>query len=112
VLPGKMAIGDAPARYPLLWNAGRKDHTQWGGWAANGNDGLAVARDLGQVLGVFAKFYPGPKCATDVLDRDYLGLYRYEVAPNTNVNDRLISASGLAAGHISEHVSTSGEAIT
>jgi mono/diheme cytochrome c family protein len=89
VLPGNMAVGDAPARYPFLWNAGRQDHTQWGGWAANGNDGLALARNLGQVFGVFAMFHPGPKRATDVLDRDYLGSNSANIAGLAQVEGAL-----------------------
>ena len=27
----------APVRYPFLWNAAIQDHTQWPGFAANGN---------------------------------------------------------------------------
>ncbi len=72
LLADNMAGGDAPARYPFLWNAWRQDKAQWGGWAANGDDGLALARNLGQVLGVFARFHPEPKTAATQLDRDYL----------------------------------------
>ncbi|WP_200859997.1 di-heme-cytochrome C peroxidase [Methyloferula stellata] len=72
MLADNMAIADAPTRYPFLWNAGRQDKTQWGAWAANGNEGLAVARNLGQVFGVFATFHPGPKTSATPLDHDYL----------------------------------------
>ena len=67
-----VVIADAPARYPFLWNAGRQDRTQWGGFAANGNDDLALARDVGQVFGVFASFEPAPKSPALPLDHDYL----------------------------------------
>jgi mono/diheme cytochrome c family protein len=80
ILADNMALGDAPARYPYLWNAGRQDKTQWGGWAANGTDGLALARNLGQVIGVFATFHPGPKTAASVLDRDYLSVNSANIA--------------------------------
>ena len=49
---------DAPARYPFLWNAPRQDKTQWAGFATNGSDLLALSRNIGQVLGVFAVFHP------------------------------------------------------
>ncbi len=78
MLADNMAIADAPTRYPFLWNAWRQDKTQWGAWAANGNEGLAVARNLGQVFGVFATFHPGPKTGAEtsatLLDHDYLSV--------------------------------------
>ena len=49
---------DAPVRYPFLWNAPIQDKTQWPGFADNGNDVLALARNLGEVLGVFGAFEP------------------------------------------------------
>lgn len=49
---------DAPVRYPFLWNAAIQDKTQWPGFAANGNDLLGLARNLGEVYGVFATFHP------------------------------------------------------
>ena len=51
---------DAPARYPFLWNASRQDFTQWPGFAENGSDLLALARNLGEVFGVFGTFHPQP----------------------------------------------------
>src|SRR6185436_18140243 len=48
----------APVRYPFLWNAPVQDKTQWPGFAANGNDLLGLARNLGEVYGVFAEFHP------------------------------------------------------
>jgi hypothetical protein len=48
----------APVRYPFLWNAYRQDQTQWPGFADNGNDILGLARNLGEVYGVFAVFHP------------------------------------------------------
>lgn len=48
----------APVRYPFLWNAPVQDRTQWPGFAANGNDLLALARNLGQVYGVFGVYRP------------------------------------------------------
>jgi len=49
---------DAPTRYPFLWNASIQDETQWPGFAGNGNDLLALARNTGEVLGVFGEFTP------------------------------------------------------
>ena len=48
----------APVRYPFLWNAPIQDRTQWPGFAQNGNDLLALARNLGQVYGVFGIYRP------------------------------------------------------
>lgn len=48
----------APVRYPFLWNAPVQDKTQWPGFADNGNDILALSRNLGQVFGVFGVFEP------------------------------------------------------
>lgn len=49
---------DSPVRYPFIWNAPIQDKTQWPGFADNGNDILGLARNLGEVIGVFAHFYP------------------------------------------------------
>jgi mono/diheme cytochrome c family protein len=89
MLPDNMAIADAPTRYPFLWNAGKQDKTQWGGWAANGNDSLALARNLGQVMGVFAAFHPDPKTATTPLDRDYLSANSANITGLATVEDVL-----------------------
>ena len=51
-------IADAPVNYPFLWNASRQDRTQWNGSFPNGLYIQALARNTGQVLGVFAKFKP------------------------------------------------------
>jgi hypothetical protein len=62
---------DAPVRYPFLWNTSIQDKTQWPGFADNGNTILAVSRNLGEVLGVFAHFNP-QKSDWRVLGIDYL----------------------------------------
>ena len=49
---------DAPVRYPFLWNAAIQDKTQWPGFADNGDDLLALPRNLGEVFGVFGVFHP------------------------------------------------------
>ena len=62
---------EAPVRYPFLWNAAIQDKTQWPGFADNGNDILGLARNLGEVYGVFATFHP-QKDALRILGVNYL----------------------------------------
>jgi len=64
---------DAPTRYPFLWNAARQDKTQWPGFADNGNDLLGLARNLGEVYGVFGVLHPTKTSGLSLLNRDYLG---------------------------------------
>lgn len=61
LIPDNIAPADAPTRYPFLWNAARQDKTQWPGFADNGNNILGLARNLGEVYGVFAAFHPQKK---------------------------------------------------
>ena len=49
---------NAPTRYPFLWNAAIQDHTQWPGFAVNGLNILGLARNTGEVFGVFGVFQP------------------------------------------------------
>jgi hypothetical protein len=49
IILGNMRKADAPVRPPFLWNAPRQDHTQWPGFADNGDRILAMARNVGQV---------------------------------------------------------------
>jgi hypothetical protein len=63
LIPDNIKAADAPVRYPFLWNAARQDKTQWPGFADNGDDILGLARNVGEVIGVFAVFQP-----TKVLD--------------------------------------------
>jgi hypothetical protein len=58
MIPENIKLADAPVRYPFLWNAPRQDMTQWPGFAKNGSDVLGLARNVGEVLGVFATFEP------------------------------------------------------
>jgi hypothetical protein len=51
-------VADAPVSYPFLWNASRQDRTQWNGGVPNGLYIQALARNTGEVLGVFADFSP------------------------------------------------------
>jgi len=66
-----IAVADAPTRYPFLWNAARQDYTQWPGFAENGNDLLGLARNLGEVYGVFGDFRPAKKSGI-IFDFDYI----------------------------------------
>ncbi len=71
MIPENIREAVAPVRYPFLWNAYRQDKTQWPGFADNGNDLLGLARNLGEVYGVFAVFHP-KKDSKDLLKIDYL----------------------------------------
>ena len=51
-------IADAPVRYPFLWNAPKQDYTQWPGFSGNGSDIYGLARNTGEVMGVFGTFRP------------------------------------------------------
>jgi hypothetical protein len=55
---GNFKVADAPVSYPFLWNAHRQDHTQWNGGVPNGLFITALARNSGEVFGVFADFKP------------------------------------------------------
>ena len=58
IIPENIKLADAPTRYPFLWNAAIQDRTQWAGFSDNGNRLLALSRNLGEVIGVFAAFHP------------------------------------------------------
>ena len=58
LIPGNIRKAVAPVRYPFLWNAAIQDHTQWPGFASNGNAILGLGRNLGEVYGVFGTFAP------------------------------------------------------
>jgi mono/diheme cytochrome c family protein len=58
MIPDNIQMADAPVRYPFIWNAPVQDKTQWTGFADNGSDVLALARNLGEVFGVFGDFAP------------------------------------------------------
>ncbi|WP_137181115.1 di-heme-cytochrome C peroxidase [Roseomonas sp. AR75] len=72
IIESNMAPADAPTRYPFLWNASRQDQTQWPGFAENGNDVLALIRNLGQVYGVFASFHPVPDRRVPIFRVNYV----------------------------------------
>jgi hypothetical protein len=58
LIPENIHRADAPVRYPFLWNAPKQDKTQWPGFADNGSDILALARNVGEVMGVFGDYQP------------------------------------------------------
>ena len=73
LMPENIQRADAPTRYPFLWNAPRQDYSQWTGFAMNGNDLLALSRNLGQLYGVFGTFHPQATTGSaEMLDRNYL----------------------------------------
>lgn len=57
-LSQNFAVADAPTSYPFLWNASKQDHTQWTGSVENGLYIHALARNSGEVFGVFGEFAP------------------------------------------------------
>jgi mono/diheme cytochrome c family protein len=58
MIDSNVRVASAPVRYPLLWNAPKQDRTQWPGFAENGSSTLALARNLGEVYGVFGIYRP------------------------------------------------------
>ena len=58
IIADNIRPADAPVRYPFLWNVDRQACTQWLGFAHNDSDTTRLARNIGQVLGVFADFHP------------------------------------------------------
>lgn len=58
MIKSNIRTADAPVRYPFLWNAPVQDKTQWPGFADNGNDILGLARNLGEVYGVYGVYRP------------------------------------------------------
>jgi hypothetical protein len=55
---GNFKIANAPVSYPFLWNAARQEQTQWNGGVPNGLFIQGLARNTGEVFGVFAEFKP------------------------------------------------------
>ncbi|MFO1037824.1 MAG: di-heme-cytochrome C peroxidase [Geminicoccaceae bacterium] len=82
IIAGNIRKATAPVRYPFLWNAAIQDHTQWPGFAANGNALLGLARNVGEVFGVFADFAPEKAWyGIDYLDENsanFPGLFKLE----------------------------------
>jgi hypothetical protein len=71
IIQSNIRLADTPVRYPFVWNAPIQDKTQWPGFADNGNALLGLSRNYGEVLGVFADFYP-KKAPWRILGYDYL----------------------------------------
>jgi hypothetical protein len=87
-VPGNFKVADAPVSYPFLWNATRQDHTQWNGGVPNGLYIQGLARNTGEVFGVFADFkpkrwFPGAPTPLTIIDftsnsADFAGLQTLE----------------------------------
>lgn len=87
LIPDNIKEANAPVRYPFLWNAPKQDKTQWPGFADNGNDILGLARNLGEVYGVFAVFEP---------KKEWWHLLGYNYLNNNSANfDGLNQLEGL-----------------
>ncbi|MGR8951787.1 MAG: di-heme-cytochrome C peroxidase [Gammaproteobacteria bacterium] len=71
IIKSNIRLADTPVRYPFIWNAPVQDKTQWPGFADNGSDLLGLSRNYGEVIGVFAEFYP-KKSPSKILGIDYL----------------------------------------
>jgi hypothetical protein len=54
-IPGNAHPADAPVSYPFLWDTPQSDRVQWPGLAQNTPPVGALTRNLGEVLGVFAR---------------------------------------------------------
>lgn len=82
IIAENIRIADAPTRYPFLWNASIQDKTQWPGFADNGSNLLGLARNLGEVYGVFGILHPVDKWIyINFLDQNsanFEGLWRLE----------------------------------
>lgn len=83
IVSANFIMADAPVRPPFLWNAWRQDQTQWPGFAKNGDRILALARNVGQVFGVFGEFYPF---------KDPSHLLQYNYVDNNSVNFKGLEA--------------------
>src|SRR5690606_29397881 len=59
-LPENHHPADAPVSVPFLWDTPRLDWVQW-----NGSAGDPLARNVGEVLGVFAQLRLAPDPSTD-----------------------------------------------
>jgi hypothetical protein len=60
LIPDNMRPGEAPVRYPFLWNAPKQSLTDWAGFVLNGptiKDAFAMSRNTGQALS-FGNFEP------------------------------------------------------
>ncbi|MEF3367177.1 di-heme-cytochrome C peroxidase [Methylocystis sp. 9N] len=84
IIENNITWADAAVRYPFLWNAPIQDFTQWPGFAENGDDILGLARNVGEVYGVFGVYRPKQTILPNVIDYlndsslNYPGLMRLE----------------------------------
>jgi hypothetical protein len=65
---------DAPASYPFLWDTSRLDWVQW-----NGSAGNPMARNVGEVLGVFGRLRLRPEPSQDQFRSSVRIDYLYEL---------------------------------
>ncbi len=85
VIRDNIEPANAPVRYPFVWNAPIQDTTQWPGFARNGDDVLGLARNVGEVYGVFGVYRPTKSILPDVINYlndsslNYAGLQRLEI---------------------------------
>jgi len=87
IIEDNIQRADAPARYPFLWNAYRQDHTQWPGFADNGNTVLGLGRNASEVTGVFSAYH-AKKDSGRLLGINFVG-------DNSTNFDGLITLEGL-----------------
>lgn len=57
-IPENIHEARAPTRYPFVWNAPRQKVIQWPGFAPNGSELFGLARNAGEVYGVFGRLKP------------------------------------------------------
>lgn len=62
---------DAPTSYPYLWDTPQHDYVEWNGSQANSNIG-ALARNVGEVIGVFGRVETTPATWLYFYDAGYL----------------------------------------
>ncbi len=80
-----IASADAPVRYPFVWKAPIQDTTQWPGFARNGDDILGLARNVGEVYGVFGVYRPTKTLLPNVINYlddsslNFAGLQQLEI---------------------------------
>ncbi len=61
---------DAPTSYPYLWDTPQHDYVEWDGSQSNSDIG-ALARNVGEVIGVFGQVQPQTKKWLGVIDGGY-----------------------------------------
>lgn len=85
IIRDNIESANAPVRYPFVWNAPVQDMTQWPGFARNGDDILGLARNVGEVYGVFGVYRPTKSLLPNIVNYlndsslNYAGLQRLEI---------------------------------